>query len=387
MNRAEVNGLRLGHEQILSLMNEKTQRLLEAQLENNGLLLKNLEKSKELATHKISQSQAMNSELPAATLLDRCIEIIQSESENHSEICRRLLQVAENKVEAIQARLVETLRFQAMTERRDNIDDAHYKTFQWIFQDTSEQEVSWASFAKWLQNGAGVYWINGKAGSGKSTLMRFILSNPQTSQCLSHWIHEAEIKVGAFFFWRSGTRMQRTQIGLFRSLLHEALAQKPELVPEIFPDQWLDARLAVEKGTSINDLHCTWSLRKLQEAFSRLTNLATTSLKFCFFIDGLDEYEGDQDSLAQFYKTLSTRPHIKLCVSSRPWLAFEDAFQQCPGLKLQDLTYNDIMRYAQDEFEDKCRGRIPSTVRVVDTSALVGEIVTKANGVSCGSNW
>jgi hypothetical protein len=174
--------------------------------------------------------------------------------------------------------------------------------------------------------------------------------------------------------------MQRSQTGLFRSLLYEALIDQLKLVPEVFPPQWQDARPAIEKGESIHGLEWNWSLRALQEAFSRLTNLATPSMKLCFFIDGLDEYEGDSNSLAQFFSTLSARAHIKLCVSSRPWLVFEDAFKQCPGLKLQDLTYDDIMTYARDELQKGFRETTLSRASTVDTSELVNEIVKRANG-------
>lgn len=30
------------------------------------------------------------------------------------------------------------------------------------------------SIAEWLESGSGVYWISGKAGSGKSTLMKHL---------------------------------------------------------------------------------------------------------------------------------------------------------------------------------------------------------------------
>jgi hypothetical protein len=42
-----------------------------------------------------------------------------------------------------------------------------------------------------------------------------------------------------------------------------------------------------------------WTLGKLQRAFQRLLDLSSEDLKLCFFIDGLDEYEGDHEELAQ----------------------------------------------------------------------------------------
>ena len=41
------------------------------------------------------------------------------------------------------------------------------------------------SFAKWLRGGEGIFWISGKAGSGKSTLVKCVLSNRRTTDMFS----------------------------------------------------------------------------------------------------------------------------------------------------------------------------------------------------------
>jgi hypothetical protein len=73
-------------------------------------------------------------------------------------------------------------------------------------------------------------------------------------------------------------------------------------------------------------------------------------MKLYLFLDSLDEYEGDQESIVEFFKsiTLEYPAQVKICVSIRPWVVFDDAFRGLPGLRLQDLTYNDIERYVQD---------------------------------------
>ena len=63
------------------------------------------------------------------------------------------------------------------------------------------------------------------------------------------------------------------------------------------------------------------------------------------FIDGLDEYEGIDADVAELFGKSAASPNIKACVSSRPHVVFEDAFASCRGLRLQDLTYNDIQNY------------------------------------------
>jgi hypothetical protein len=80
------------------------------------------------------------------------------------------------KLRLIEDMLLETLRFQTMMDRFDEVEPAHQKTYEWIFKspDADPQDATWTDFPNWLAHDTGTYWINGKAASGKSTIMRFI---------------------------------------------------------------------------------------------------------------------------------------------------------------------------------------------------------------------
>jgi polynucleotide 5'-kinase involved in rRNA processing len=56
--------------------------------------------------------------------------------------------------------------------RTDQIEDPFQDTFKWVFDRSS--------FSNWLQEGTGLFWVNGKPGSGKSTLMKYILNSQYT---------------------------------------------------------------------------------------------------------------------------------------------------------------------------------------------------------------
>ncbi|KAL2850309.1 hypothetical protein BJY01DRAFT_245481 [Aspergillus pseudoustus] len=75
----------------------------------------------------------------------------------------------------VTSQLIGDLSFPAIEYREDAIIEAHRETFRWIF---SDQFPPARSFVNWLRRGGGVYWINGKAGSGKSTLMKYIFQQP-----------------------------------------------------------------------------------------------------------------------------------------------------------------------------------------------------------------
>jgi hypothetical protein len=73
--------------------------------------------------------------------------------------------------------------------------------------------------------------------------------------------------------------------------------------------------------------------KALQQAFVRLEEELVTS-KMRLFINGLDEYDGDYDEMAHFHKVVARSPLIKVCVSRRPLVVFEEAFKHSPALRL-----------------------------------------------------
>ena len=119
--------------------------------------------------------------------------------------------------------ILESLQYKRMTARRENIVEAHAKTFEWIYDESplSQHGELQHHFLQWLKNGNGVFWVTGKAGSGKSTLMKYITEHPKTRQALSQWASNQHLITAGFYFWHAGTAMQKSQIGLFRSLLYE----------------------------------------------------------------------------------------------------------------------------------------------------------------------
>jgi hypothetical protein len=68
----------------------------------------------------------------------------------------------------------------------------------------------------------------------------------------------------------------------------------------------------------------------------------------------LDEYypQNEHSQLFAELEGFAKIPNIKLCVSSRPWTAFENAFGKSSNrIRLEDLTRPDIVRYVSDHLE------------------------------------
>ena len=100
------------------------------------------------------------------------------------------------------------------------------------------------------------------------------------------------------------------------------------------------------------------------------------------FIDGLDEFEGQKDTVIKMIGELADQTHIKVCVSSRPLLAFEEAFSEKPRLKLQDLTFESMREYAEFKLSEPIQKYV-SPIKYNQTQArtLVDRIVLRADGV------
>lgn len=102
----------------------------------------------------------------------------------------------------------------------------------------------------------------------------------------------------------------------------------------------------------------------------------------CFFIDGLDEYDGDSNLIAQYFKEMSTHSvHAKFCISSRPWPDFQDIYKDSPGLKLQDLTEDDIKSFINSQLATNRHMVQLVSCNPNDATGLINEIVQKAAGV------
>lgn len=194
----------------------------------------------------------------------------------------------------IRRNILRCLHYRHISDRYDTVTMAHQQTFEWVFCDPIESDRSWFDFAEWLEEGSGCYWVRGKAGSGKSTLMKFIHQDEQIALLLRQWAAFGSLTTASFFFWYLGYPIQKSQQGLLRSLLHEVLEKNPELMTHIMPDLYIEAT----KKPGFDGFESP-SLDELLRWFTNLGKFlsSSTSHKMCLFVDGIDEYAGDCSEL------------------------------------------------------------------------------------------
>jgi hypothetical protein len=275
------------------------------------------------------------------------------------------------------ADLLDSLDFTERSQRYKRIADAHASTFAWIFERPELGLVSW------LRKGTGIYWIQGKPGSGKSTLMKFLHDHPQTSEILNQWRQGCENISAWFFFNERGSHIQRSFEGLLRSVLRELISQNKrlaELVLEIYLGR-------VKQSVKEKQI---WHTQDLQRALSAIISQQEQNIEVLLCLDALDEYSGPPEMIADFVQSLvqpaqDSRTVVKVLFSSRPWDAFVSNFNQEPGFKIHEQTKIDMRIFVLDklgiihalaELSNSAEASLNSTAE-----DIVSEIVDRAEGV------
>ncbi|KAL8968187.1 MAG: hypothetical protein Q9197_005016 [Variospora fuerteventurae] len=319
--------------------------------------------------------------------LDQSVQQLVHELERGNNTVAQLLANHKDILDSIEGRLennqrttanqqlLESLFFPEIDSREDQIQDAFDGTCRWIFNSSTE---TWSNFRKWLETENGVYWISGKPGAGKSTLMKYIVREDSTSQLLANWERGTDLLVLKFFFWHTGSTLQRSLEGLLMSLLHQIADQWPGLVG------FLDARKG--KGSGETEEPRTlrlpkWTEQRLLSLLKRFLEQKPGSITVCAFIDGLDEFIGDEDTLLDIIRFFSKTPRCKICVSSRPEQAFRHEFQLCSKLRVQDLNRQDIKQMIDQRLlpcleTHRCTSQDGDYLRM-----LVESLIDKSSGV------
>lgn len=276
--------------------------------------------------------------------------------------------------------LRDSLDFPERNARIAAIAQAKRRGTSWPFVEDHRQS-SWSTLPEWLGSSDPIFWIQGKPGSGKSTLMRYLWRHEKTSKFLKTHKPHSEPFILTHAFWRPGqSEMEKNFRGMLCSLLYDALMAEDELLTSVtlsFPK--LKRKRKFEDWDVEDDLVAV--LRYV------IKSKASTS-PVCIFLDGLDEIieeKRDDNAVMEWIRSLSDPGLVKFCVSSRyvtPWI---DRLQNVPQLRLQDLNRDDILLFVaksvQISIDD---GRLLS--RGEDAHAnekydFMEKVVKKADGV------
>ena len=290
------------------------------------------------------------------------------------------------------------------SERRrrvDQVGNRYEGTFNWLFH----PEVG---FQGWLsgpqQDGTPVFfWIQGKPGSGKSTLMKYALAEQKTREFLA-LADPGNWHLVPFFFHDRGSSIQKSVTGLLQELLYR-LVEEDEKLLAFIPSRLIDQLLKGNKTATQTSTHPqrsgenkgpdyvyhvsssaeTWSVDDLQEALTAIMKQDKIPLNVLFFIDALDEHEGNHRDLIRvirnsFIPSGDSVVNVKFCLASRPEPAFRNAFGSSPGLLVHEHTRDDVQWYARRQIDSSILYR-DIDQDMSELHQLPSEITQRANGV------
>ena len=275
-------------------------------------------------------------------------------------------------------RIQNALYFREEAYRRSAVKEAHSRTFSWIFEDSTDSMGS--EFVKWLTARNGCFWINGKAGSGKSTLMKYVSGHVHTKTLLENWASGRQLVIANFFFWHMGTDIQKSLDGVLRSLLRQVLMKRPHLIHSVFPDLYSYLHHLKDcKVIQNEDLNL--SMVELQRGMDLLIQTMPEDLAICLMIDGVDEYSGDHIDFCNFMLRIGSSSAVKVLISSRPIPACCEIFVRCPSFRMQDLTIEDIRNYVQDKLIESQLFQDMEQAEDGFAREILAKLTSKASGV------
>ena len=269
---------------------------------------------------------------------------------------------------------LQTLDFSDTRSRRYNVEPAFADTYGWLFADNP-------GFRAWLEanDPIPIFWISGKPGSGKSTLMKYALEHQITRKCLEENYRDSAI-LTSFFFHDRGTAMQKSIQGFLCEIMRSILKFRK------------DAFLLVKKALDVPFLGRDFDFPNLESidvdklvlGLRSILSGLKSSLNCCLFVDGLDEHDGNHRELVRVLGELALQPSaprvtFRLCLAGRPENIFVDAFRHFPGFAIHEYTRNDIRRYANERIQKECFSDLkdnPTSVK-----SILDLIEKKANGV------
>ena len=290
------------------------------------------------------------------------------------------------------------------SERRNRVDQVgkpYEGTFHWLFD---PQVGFWGWLSGPRQAGTPIFfWIQGKPGSGKSTLMKYALAQKETRELLA-LADPGNWHLIPFFFHDRGSSIQKSVTGLLQELLYRLVEANEKLLAFI-PSRLIHQLLKRKKmATEVSMLQQRydqknqpdyvyqessytkiWSVDDLQEALIAITGQNQVPLNVLFFVDALDEYEGNYRDLIRviqdsFVSRGPSMVNVKICLASRPYPAFMNVFGSCPGLLVHEHTRDDVQWYACQQIASSIQCRdIDQDESEMHQLAI--EITQRANGV------
>lgn len=271
---------------------------------------------------------------------------------------------------------LKSLHFPSLTTRQDTARDAYPRTFEWVWS------VEDSPFMKWLLSGRGIFWISGKPGSGKTTMMKYIVANGHliknsslsldSGRSVKQGDQESQINrdliLAVHFFDHEGDDLAKSVAGLLRSLLFQLLRARPQLFDVISSRHLEMKRFHAE---------LSWSRKDLETAFKAILRRPECG-PVIFFIDALDEASVEDNEVIELVNNFSkmASPSTRFCVSSRPSADINFQFADSEAtIRIDEHTSHDIHQFIHTSFHELV------SRSNTDYGSLIDQVLLKADNV------
>ncbi|KAI1202147.1 hypothetical protein F5X97DRAFT_330990 [Nemania serpens] len=244
-----------------------------------------------------------------------------------------------------------------MNVRRETIDDAHPATCDWLFGTVEFEE--WLDREDLLTHN-GVFWIKGKPGAGKSTLMNHTLS-------FCERVFGDHLIVAYFFNARGGV-LEKSPLGMMRSIVYQLLDKDDTLYGAF-------VKLYRENQMIHGSNEFQWrelEIKKFIRSIAKQPRLQPKPL--LLIIDALDEcVEKDVRDVVIFLETLSINAvgfgvELRICLSSRHYPSISMKKNLALTLEGREEHGTDIATYVREKLN-------------TNNSSIKYQIEMKAGGV------
>lgn len=197
----------------------------------------------------------------------------------------------------------------------------------------------------WISQRRGLFWIKGKPGAGKSTLLKYSLLTLPTTEPTPR-----KPLTISFFFHGRGAEIQKTPLGLYRSLLYQLLGRFPNTLSDVV--QLFRSRC---EGMGKPGEKWNWHTQELRDFVESCLAKILEESAIRIFVDALDEC-GEEEArrlvrnFEDLYSKSSSAPHgLSICFSCRHWPVI--APDNCQEICAEHENHKDIMTYIQEELQ------------------------------------
>ena len=206
-------------------------------------------------------------------------------------------------------------------------------TCSWIFENSR--------FSDWLRQDRGIFWISGKSGSGKSTMMKYLVDDLRARKPLGN------CSIVGIFISRNTVTSPKSVVGLLRAIILQILEDFRDLIPVAFPRQWKSLQ---QKAPGLK-FECSETI--LWETLLEIMDHTVIPSTIYLFIDGVDNCDGSIREVLNFIRTLvrheSINMHIKACFSSRSLTETGIEVEVMSTIRLHDHNRPDLAKYVYDK--------------------------------------